>query len=85
MNTGRPRITTRKFNITFRKRIAETGDRQFIHLQIGRAYENEDGNIDVIINSIPLNWDGKIRLWHVRDDSDNLDIIKEDIDQHEHT
>lgn len=53
----------KKFNATFRKRIADSGDKQFIHIQIGRAYENEDGHIDLIINSIPINWDGKVKLW----------------------
>lgn len=73
-------MVKRRFNITFRKRIADTGEKQFIHLPIGRAFENEDGHIDVLINSIPINWDGKMRLWVNRDNeiNDEGDVETED-------
>jgi hypothetical protein len=69
--------TVRRFNVTFRKRIADTGDKQFIHLQVGKAYENEEGHIDLIVNSVPLNWDGKLRLWHDKNNLDD-DVIEDE-------
>lgn len=67
------RNNNKKFNVSFRKRISDTGDKPFINLQIGRGYETDEGHIDVIINSIPINWDGKVRLWLNRDDNSNDD------------
>lgn len=60
-----------KFIVSFKKRISDTGEKKFIYLQVGRAFENEDGHIDVIINSTPLNWDGKLRLWKVDPNKDS--------------
>lgn len=73
--------TTRKYTVTYRKKIRETGDKKYIFPQIGMAYEKDDGYIDVIINAIPLNWDGKIRLWLREDSVVDNDIETDEIDE----
>lgn len=49
----------RTFNVTFKKKVADS----YINPQIGKGYETDAGHIDVIINAVPINWDGKMRLW----------------------
>jgi len=66
----------KKFNVTFKKVLA---DKKSINIQVGRAYENENGNIDLILNAIPLNWEGKLRLW--LNSTDDNDDVTEDEDQ----
>jgi len=63
----------RRYNVTFRKKLSDTGDKKYLNIQIGKGYETEKGHIDVIINSVPLNWDGNMRLW--------LNIQEDEIDE----
>lgn len=70
---------TKRFNATFRKRIATSGDKQHINIQVGKAYESEDGNyIDLIVNAIPIGWDGKLRLWVNKEE-----IVEDDVEINE--
>lgn len=54
-----------KFNATYRKKVGskKTEDEKHLNIQIGIGYMTESGPIDVVINAIPINWDGKLRLW----------------------
>ncbi|HEY4698901.1 MAG TPA: hypothetical protein VIH27_00810 [Nitrososphaerales archaeon] len=67
----------KRFNVTFRKKLSDTGDKKYLNIQIGKGYETEKGHIDVIINSVPLNWDGNMRLWlNVQADDDEIDEVE---------
>ena len=64
----------KRFNVTFRKKLSDSGEKKYLNIQIGKAYETEKGHIDVIINSVPLNWDGNMRLWvNIQADDDEID------------
>lgn len=61
----------KKYTATFKKRVADSGEKQFIYPTIGKAYENVNGHIDVILNAIPIDFDGKIRLWLDKDNENS--------------
>jgi hypothetical protein len=55
-------MSQRKYSVTYKKKVAEAGDKKYVYPKIGIAFETPSGNIDVIISALPLNWDGKVKL-----------------------
>ncbi|HEY4699388.1 MAG TPA: hypothetical protein VIH27_03350 [Nitrososphaerales archaeon] len=57
----------RTCKVTFRKRIADSGSKQFAWPVIGKAFidvqENEKLKIDIKLDAIPIGWDGRLTLF----------------------
>lgn len=53
---------TRKFDVSFRKETNTPGSYSFV--KIGIAFENDKGQIGVLIDALPIGkWDGRLTLF----------------------
>lgn len=49
----------KRYDASFRKEVK--GSTHFV--KVGVAFEERDGQINIILDSIPINWDGRLRLF----------------------
>lgn len=56
------------YNVCFRK-VTEKKETHFVEIGAGFMSTDGKGRIDVVLDSVPINWDGRITLFPLNSNS----------------
>ena len=67
-------MTTNIQNLVWTKKYVQNGEEKKQYVQCGKLLTYQDGGQQVIIESLPIGFDGKLNVYNVKHDTSNIPV-----------